>query len=96
MRRPGRLECPTVAMFDLTLGELWEYRPDAYEPPDFDDFWRDTVEAARGSDVAATATKIDNKLAVIDSYEVSRRDWAQLAWAQTVLLCGYPLPREQP
>ena len=55
---------------------------------------RDTVEAARGSDVAATATKIDNKLAVIDSYEVSRRDWAQLAWAQTVLLCGYPLPRE--
>ena len=29
------------------------------QPPDFDDFWRDTVEAARGFDVAATATKID-------------------------------------
>jgi cephalosporin-C deacetylase len=65
------LECPTMAMFDLSLDELREYRPEIDEPPDFDDFWRDTIDIARGFDLAATTTKIDNKLAVIDSYDVS-------------------------
>jgi cephalosporin-C deacetylase len=65
------LECTNMAMFDLSLDELREYRPELDEPPDFDDFWRDTIDTARGFDLAPTATKIDNKLALIDSYDVS-------------------------
>ena len=91
----GRLECPSVAMFDLSLGELWEYRPDVYEPPDFDDFWRDTIDVARGFDVAATAIKIDNKLAVIDSYDVNFAGYGGTpvrAWLHVPAGATGPLP----
>ena len=71
LRRGAALECPTMAMFDLSLDELRGFRPEVYEPPDFDDFWRSTIDAAHGFDLGATATKIDNKLAVIDSYDMS-------------------------
>jgi cephalosporin-C deacetylase len=82
-------------MFDLSLGELWDYRPEVYEPPDFDDFWRDTIEVARGFDVAATATKIDNKLAVIDSYDVSFAGYGGTpvrAWLRVPAGATGPLP----
>src|SRR5215203_2112581 len=45
------LECTNMAMFDLSLDELREYRPKVDEPPDFDDFWRDTIDTARGFDL---------------------------------------------
>ncbi|HZA30617.1 MAG TPA: acetylxylan esterase, partial [Propionibacteriaceae bacterium] len=84
-----------MAMFDLSLGELWEYRPEVYEPPDFDDFWRDTIDVARGFDLAATATQIDNKLAVIDSYDVSFAGYGGIpvrAWLHVPAGATGPLP----
>lgn len=62
-----------MAMFDLSLDELRDYRPQVAEPEDFDDFWSASIEEARaaGSGAAVEVTKIDNKLAVIDTYDVT-------------------------
>jgi cephalosporin-C deacetylase len=84
-----------MAMFDLSLGELREYRPDVYEPPDFDDFWRDTIEATRPFELAATWTKIDNKLALIDSYDLSFAGYGGTpiqAWLHVPAGATGPLP----
>jgi cephalosporin-C deacetylase len=60
-----------MAIFDLPLAELRTYRPDVDEPADFDDFWRRTVDETRSYDLSASLTRIDNKLALIDSYDVT-------------------------
>jgi cephalosporin-C deacetylase len=36
-----------MALIDLSLAELREYRPERTEPADFDQFWTDTLAAAR-------------------------------------------------
>jgi cephalosporin-C deacetylase len=84
-----------MAMFDLSLDELREYRPEIDEPPDFDDFWRDTIDAARGFDLATTATKIDNKLALIDSYDMTFAGYGGTpvrAWLHVPAGAAGPLP----
>lgn len=35
-----------MAQFDLPLDELWNYRPEVYEPADFDRFWSDQLAAS--------------------------------------------------
>ncbi|MEV0788635.1 acetylxylan esterase [Kribbella sp. NPDC050459] len=60
-----------MAMFDLPLAELRDYQPDLTVPDDFENFWRRTLEKTRTDDLAATFTEVDNKLAVIDTYDVS-------------------------
>jgi len=60
-----------MAMFDLPLDELREYRPEVAKPDDFVDFWRRSIYEARTHDLSATFTAIDNKLAVIDTYDVT-------------------------
>ncbi|MGW6196840.1 acetylxylan esterase [Kribbella sp. NPDC055110] len=60
-----------MAMFDLSLDKLREYRPEVAAPADLVDFWRRSIEKARTDDLSATFTPIDNKLAVIDTYDVT-------------------------
>ena len=43
VRERSTLEYTSMAMFDLSLGELRKYRP-VLKSPDFDDFWRDTID----------------------------------------------------
>jgi cephalosporin-C deacetylase len=57
--------------FDLPLAELRDYRPDVDEPDDFDDFWLRTLDEIRSFDPAVTSSKVDNKLALIDTYDVT-------------------------
>lgn len=60
-----------MAMFDLSLDELREYRPEVAAPADFVAFWCRSIEKARTHDLSATFTAVDNKLAVIDTYDVT-------------------------
>ena len=60
-----------MAMFDLSLDKLREYRPEVAAPADLVDFWRRSIEKARTDDLSATFTPIDNKLAVVDTYDVT-------------------------
>jgi len=60
-----------MAMFDLGLTELRDYRPEVAEPEDFDEFWRRTLTETSATELAPTMTRFENKLAVIDTYDVS-------------------------
>ncbi|MET1006562.1 MAG: acetylxylan esterase [Propionibacteriaceae bacterium] len=60
-----------MAMFDLPLAELRTYHAPQEPPADLADFWRQTLEETRAFELAPTVEKIDNKLAVIDTYDVS-------------------------
>ena len=60
-----------MAMFDLPLADLQSYRPEVAEPADFDTFWSSTLQEARSVDLAATAVPVDNKLALVDSYDLT-------------------------
>ena len=48
-----------MAMFDLPLDELRDYRPPLGEPADFDAFWQRTLTAARQHDLAAELVPYD-------------------------------------
>jgi cephalosporin-C deacetylase len=60
-----------MAMFDLPLDQLRDYRPEVAVPDDFREFWRSSIEKTRSDDLAATFTEVDNKLAVITTYDVT-------------------------
>jgi cephalosporin-C deacetylase len=60
-----------MAMFDLPLAELESYRPEVAEPEDFDAFWSATLTEARGFDLAPTLEPVENRLALLDTYDVT-------------------------
>ena len=60
-----------MALFDLPLDALRDYSPEPTAAPDFDDFWSTTVAQARQHDLQATFVPYDNRLAVIDTYDVT-------------------------
>ncbi len=60
-----------MAQFDLPLAELESYRPQVAEPDDFDAFWSATFAEARDFDLALTAEPVPNRLALIDTYDVT-------------------------
>lgn len=60
-----------MAMFDLPLAELETYAPEVGEPEDFDAFWSATLDEARRSPLAPTLEPVDNRLALVDSYDVT-------------------------
>src|SRR3954447_2040187 len=60
-----------MAMFDLPFAELESFRPEVAEPEDFDAFWSATLEETRGFDLAASSVTGDNKLTMIDTYDIS-------------------------
>jgi cephalosporin-C deacetylase len=60
-----------VPHFDLPLEELRRYRPDVAVPDDLDGFWKETLAAARGHELAARFTPVDTGLVVVETYDVA-------------------------
>jgi cephalosporin-C deacetylase len=58
-----------MAQFDLPVAELSDYRPDVFEPADFDAFWRDTLASSAG-DLDAVFTPFDALLPGVEIYDV--------------------------
>lgn len=84
-----------MAMFDLPLAQLREYRPDVEEPGDFDDFWRRTLSETRSHDLSPEVRPVDNKLSVIDSYDVTFAGFGGhrvKAWLHVPAGASSPLP----
>lgn len=60
-----------MALFDLPLDQLRNYRPDPDEPEDFDAFWQLTLDEAAAHPLDAEFAPYDGALAAVDSYDVS-------------------------
>ncbi len=59
-----------MALMDLDLEALQQYRPEVAEPDDFDDFWSETLAETDARDLDPVFEPVDNRLALIDSYDV--------------------------
>jgi len=84
-----------MAMFDLSLDKLREYRPEVAAPADLVDFWRRSIEKARTDDLSASFTLIDNKLALIDTYDITYAGFGGTpvkAWLHVPAGASGPLP----
>jgi cephalosporin-C deacetylase len=64
-----------MPLFDLPLGELETYRPDVREPADFDASWTATLERARHGAAVLDARPVDNRLALVDTWDVTFRGY---------------------
>ncbi|SNT48234.1 cephalosporin-C deacetylase [Asanoa hainanensis] len=60
-----------MALFDLPLDQLERYAPDVREPPDFDAFWRSTVEAAAAWPVLVDLRPFEHELSLVDSWDLT-------------------------
>jgi cephalosporin-C deacetylase len=60
-----------VALFDMPLERLREYRPSIDEPTDFDAFWASTLADARGHALEARFEAADVGLRAVESYDVT-------------------------
>jgi cephalosporin-C deacetylase len=84
-----------MAMFDLPLAELLSYRPEVAEPADFDAFWSDTLEEARTVALAPTVEPVANRLALVDTYDVTFAGYGGApvrAWLHVPAGATGPLP----
>ncbi|BCY09906.1 acetylxylan esterase [Actinoplanes sp. L3-i22] len=59
-----------MAMFDLPLDRLHDYRPPLAEPAGFDAFWQRTLDAARKHELAAELTPVDALLPGVRVHDV--------------------------
>jgi cephalosporin-C deacetylase len=64
-----------MPMFDLPLAELESYRPDIPVPNDLSEFWQHSLDETRANDLRLSIRPVDNKLAVIDTYDVKFAGW---------------------
>jgi cephalosporin-C deacetylase len=62
-------------MFDLPLAELETYRPSIEQPEDLADFWRRSREEVQGFDLDLSVRPVENKLVVIDTFDVRFAGW---------------------
>jgi len=60
-----------VALFDLPLDQLERYTGDAVEPPDFDDFWLDTLEQGNRGPVVLDVRPCTDDLALVRTWDVT-------------------------
>jgi len=60
-----------MAHFDLPLEKLREYRPDLPVPDDLEAFWQGTIAQARSRGGEVRSEKVDNRLRLIDTYDVT-------------------------
>jgi cephalosporin-C deacetylase len=60
-----------MALFDLPLEELREYRSVSAEPEDFDAFWSKTLQEAREHELDARFEPVDTGLATVTVYDVT-------------------------
>src|SRR6478609_1292013 len=84
-----------MAVFDLPLDELEAYRPLVAQPDDLVDFWQRTLAETREHDIGLTAELVDNKLALIDTYDISYAGFGGTpvrAWLHVPAGASGPLP----
>jgi len=60
-----------MAIIDMPLAELEEYRPKRVEPIDFDDFWQRTLTESKSYPLNAQFEAVDFGLKLVDSYDVT-------------------------
>lgn len=60
-----------MALFDLPLDELREYRSACAEPGDFDAFWSATLQEARAFDLDARFEPVETGLSTVEVYDVT-------------------------
>jgi len=60
-----------MAMFDLDLDELQQYRPTVAEPDDFDAFWTATLRDTQQFDLDPVFEPVDVGTPVFDTYDVT-------------------------
>jgi cephalosporin-C deacetylase len=60
-----------MALFDLPLDELREYRSASVEPADFDAFWTKTLQEAREHDLDARFEPVETGLRTVRVYDVT-------------------------
>lgn len=60
-----------MALTDMTLAELEQYRPDVAEPADFDAFWADTLAESRTVVMDVKSEKVDSPLRLYDIFDVT-------------------------
>ncbi len=58
-----------MALIDLSLEELREYRPERTEPTDFDQFWTETLAAARSHPLGLEDAPVETGLRLVDSVD---------------------------
>jgi cephalosporin-C deacetylase len=58
-------------LFDMPLEKLRTYHPPRQEPPDFDDFWRQTLQETWAFDLSATFEPVDYGLKTVDTFDVT-------------------------
>ncbi|WP_329597087.1 acetylxylan esterase [Streptomyces pseudovenezuelae] len=81
--------------FDLPPAELERYRPDVQEPPDFDEFWRDTLKEAAQQDVLVSMRPAESGLRLTETWDVTFRSFAGdpvRAWYSRPAGVREPLP----
>jgi cephalosporin-C deacetylase len=61
---------------DLPLDELRAYQPTLQVPDDLEDFWAATLAETRAHAIDATFTRVDARLRLIDTFDVSFRGFA--------------------
>lgn len=60
-----------MALFDLPVDQLRDYRSGTSEPHGFDDFWRATLAEARAHDLDVRAERVDVGLRAVDVHDVT-------------------------
>jgi cephalosporin-C deacetylase len=60
-----------MPFFDLSLEQLYEYKPARSEPADFDAFWQRTLNEARQHPLNAQFTPVDYGLSMLETYDVT-------------------------
>ena len=60
-----------MALFDLPLEQLREYRPDVPEPADFDEFWKQTLTEAGGHDLDVRLAPYDAGMDLLDVHDLT-------------------------
>jgi cephalosporin-C deacetylase len=58
-------------LFDMPLAKLETYLPSREEPPDFDDFWRQTLREAWQHPLNAVFEPVDYGLRTVETYDVT-------------------------
>lgn len=86
-----------MALTDLPIEELREYRPVVPEPDDFDGFWAQTLKEARGAagEPASYRRVTDTLLSTVEVYDVRFPGWAGqpvAAWLLLPRAADGPLP----
>jgi cephalosporin-C deacetylase len=65
-----------MAFFDLPLAKLKTYRAPAFEPKDFDAFWKKTLAETARHDLAAEFVRVDDPMyQLVDAYDLTYRGY---------------------